>query len=148
MSKEMTTESRFSLGAQVGDTNAREALVQHYMFLRKALESTMSGSYSDDIVEFAPVLRIDGAIWHWDREGVDNLRVSKKKATATIDVFVPVSVWQGASASAIRRYLGHYLGVAFRMMGDRIRSKGLDCDVTRLERDIAMVIDKFMAQGE
>ncbi len=142
----MTVESKFSLAAQMGDVSASQALLPECMLLRKLFKSTMSGCYSRDVVEFAPVLRVDGALWHWDREGVGNLRVSKKTATATIDVFVPVSAWQGVPGSALRRYLAQHLRVAFRSMGERIQSKGLDCDLARLERDVARVLDEFLAQ--
>jgi hypothetical protein len=141
----MSKGTVFTLGVQAGDKAADAAMSPHYMSLRQLLAAEMSGSYSDDLDEFAPVLRIDGSIWHWDREGVANVRVSKKARHATVDVFVPESVWKGSAAEKIRSYLAEQLQVAFESMLQRSESNKIRVDVQRLKVDLAKVVKRFLA---
>ena len=137
-------KSAFTLGVQAGDKAADAVVRPHYMQLRKLFASLMAGSYSRDVVEFAPVLRVDGSLWHWGREGVDNVRVSKKTAHATADIFVPISMWKENDAGGLRRYLGGQIAVAYELIAERIASARLDCDKERLQKDIALVVKEFL----
>ena len=140
----MIEKSVFTLGVQAGDKPADEATRPHYMELRKLFDRTMSGSYSDDVGEFAPVLRVDGSMWHWDRDGVDNVRVSKKTGHATADIFVPTTVWAAGDPQKIRSYLGGQVAVAYELISARMLSTRLKCDHERLRRDVSEVVKQFV----
>ena len=141
----MTGKSAFTLGVQAGDKAADGVVWPHYRRLRLLFDSIMTGSYSRDVSEFAPVLRIDGSIWHWDREGVDNVRISKKSSRATADVFMPTSVWQGKDEKTIRSYLGRQVSAAYELMSERLVASRLHCDRERLRDDVARVMKEFLA---
>lgn len=136
--------SEFSLGVQAGDTTSSDAVRPHCIQLRKLFSRLEAASYSRDVVKFAPVLRIDGSIWHWDREGVGNVRVSQKHATATADIFVPIAIWKSEDESKLKQYLAAQIAVAYDLMTERISSKKLDCDRPKLLEDVAKLLEEFL----
>jgi hypothetical protein len=139
----VTARSVFTLGVQAGDKDADTAIRRHYLQLRQLFDSLMAGSYSLDIKEFAPVLRVDGSIWHWDREGVDNVRIFKKTARATADIFVPAAVWNVNDDSAVRKYLSDQLVATYKLIADAITAADLSCDHDRLRQDIDRVVAEY-----
>jgi hypothetical protein len=141
----MIQASTFSLGVQAGDGPSSDAVRPHFMALRRLFDATMSGSYSPAIWDFGPVLRIDGALWFWNREGVDNVRVSPKTGVATADIFVPKAIWQAGDPAALRQYLAENVTTAYERIIERMVSKRLECDQERLREDIARVVRAFLA---
>jgi hypothetical protein len=92
-----------TLGMQTsGDDDRTNA---HVLELRKLLASHCKGPYSDEIAEFALVLRIGGNIQEFDFEGCERIRRNRKDRYVTVDLGFPSRKWRGVPDSAIRRYL-------------------------------------------
>lgn len=144
----MTDGSRplITLGVQAGDPQADAAVAPHYKALRALLASHCAKSYGDAIHEFAPVLRIDGAIWHLDKRGYGNIRISKKAKTATFDVFMPIDAWQGKDAATMRQSVAADFAEGFKAVIQRTTKDRLDVDGVRLLADLDTALKVFLAQ--
>jgi hypothetical protein len=135
--------SPITLGAQVGDQRANEATGVHHTDLRKLLRENCVGPYSAEIDEFAFVLRIDGDIWHWDFEGAEKLRLSRKRRYITVDIGVPRSRWQGVTAEEIRKYLADSLEQGLAQMVEKLTKSKIDVNAEALTADFSNALRKF-----
>jgi hypothetical protein len=62
-----------TFGSQMGDTISAEVVQPYLIELRKLLKEYCNNVYATEIDEFAPILRVDGDIWHWEFEGCQKL---------------------------------------------------------------------------
>ncbi len=118
----MTTPSAtISLGMQTSglDPKINEAILQ----LRRLLEERCRGPYSDDVREFALILRIGGTLQEFDFEGCERVRRNRKEKYITVDLGIPSYRWQGISEHEFRRFLLEAV------------KTGLLCCLRRLEKD-------------
>ena len=115
-----------TLGVQAGDAEVDASLEPFYMPLRRLLAQRCIGPYSASIDEFALVLRIDGAIWHWGFEGCKNLRLHKKRRYITVDIGVPRSRWDGLPSIEIKRYLANCVKLGLKIMVRKLQSARID----------------------
>ena len=100
---------------------------KHVLELSKLLAVHCKGPYSDEISEFALVLRIGGNMQEFDFEGCERIRRNRKDRYITVDLGFPSQKWRGMSDSAIRSYLANLV------------ETGLLCCVHRLKKDKAKV---------
>lgn len=144
----MTEGSRplITLGVQAGDPQADAAVAPHYKALRALLASHCSKSYGVAINEYAPVLRIDGAIWHLDKRGYGNVRISKKAKSATFDVFMPIDAWQGKDAATMRRSIASDLAEGFKAVIQRTTKDRLDVNGAQLLADVDAALKDFLSE--
>lgn len=144
----MTAPARaaVSLGVQAGDKDADKAVSPHYLALRRLLAEKCTATYSEVIREFAPVLRIDGSIWHWDKQGCGNVRVQKKSGYATVDIFMPVEIWSGGDGKCIRRYLVTHLTSGIESMLEKASGAGISVDRSKLIADVAAATSEFLGE--
>lgn len=88
----------FSLGSQVGGSDAAEATIKDEQQLRD-LMNDWTGYYSSDVREFAFILRVDGEIdtytQKWNIHGAQ--RAKRKKNWVEVEIGVPANWWRGAS---------------------------------------------------
>ena len=127
------------VGVQAGDLPASRATDLHIRSLRNLLQSHCRGPYSIEVEEFSLVIRIDGDIDHWEQEGCDRMRRSKKDRYITIDIYVPRQRWQGVSGDEIRRYLAACVEDAFGRMIAKLKKDKVAVDGDALLRDFAAV---------
>jgi len=127
------------VGVQAGDVTSSRATDPHIRPLRNLLEAHCVGPYSPDVDEFSLVFRVDGDIWHWEQEGCDRMRRSKKKRYITIDIYVPRSRWEGVRGIEIRKYLSACVEDAFQRMIGKLRKDKVAVDGDALLRDFAIV---------
>src|ERR1700704_1430660 len=92
-----------TLGVQSSGDDDRTA--KHVLELRKLLAASCKGPYSEEISEFALVLRIGGEMQEFDFEGCQRVRRNRKGKYITIDLGFPSRRWRGVTDSEIRRYL-------------------------------------------
>lgn len=135
----------FSLGVQAGDSAANQAVTPHYMALRRLLEKHCREDYGPGIREYGPVLRIDGSISHWDKQGVDRFRITAKDAVASFDIYMPVEVWE-RTGHAIRQYLAKYYRAGIEEILQRAAKKKLVVHADKLRACLDNVIREFLAQ--
>lgn len=146
MGKELTDKATVTLGVQSGDIPSAEATKPHYLPLRRLLAEHCQGPYSPDVDEFSLILRIDGDIYHWEQEGCDRMRRSKKERYITIDIYVPRSRWEGVSGIEIRKYLAACVEDAFRKMIDKLQRDKTPIDAGALLRDFGTVKERYLSQ--
>ncbi len=127
------------VGVQAGDLSSDQATNPHLSSKRKLLQAHCRGPYSAEVDEFSLVVRVDGDIWHWEQEGCDRMRRSKKDRYITIDIYVPRQRWQGVSGDEIRRYLAACVEDAFGRMIAKLKKDKVAVDGDALLRDFAAV---------
>jgi hypothetical protein len=114
-----------TLGAQTSGEDDRTA--KHVLELRKLLAKHCKGPYSEEISEFALVLRIGGDMQEFDFEGCERIRRNRKDKYITVDLGFPSRRWKGVGDHEIRKYLSE------------IVETGLLCCLHRLKKDKARV---------
>ncbi|HPH28499.1 MAG TPA: hypothetical protein PLA87_16735 [Pseudomonadota bacterium] len=140
------TKPTVIVGVQAGDVPASRSTDPHIRPLRKLLQAHCQGPYSPDVDELSLVMRIDGDIDHWEQEGTDRMRRSKKERYITIDIYVPRARWEGVSGLQIREYLVACVEEAFRKMIDKLQRDKVAVDGDALLRDFATVREQYLSQ--
>lgn len=136
------------IGVQAGDIPSDKATASHVMALRKLLKEHCRGPYSAEVDEFYLALRIDGDINHWEQEGCDHMRRSKKERYISIDIYVPRWKWEGVSGLEIRKYLAACVEDAFRMMLGKLQRDKVSVDADALLRDLDTVKARYLDPTE
>lgn len=142
----MSDKFTVKVGVQSGDIPSSQATDPHISPLRKLLHAYCRGPYSSEVDEFSLVFRVDGDIYHWEQEGCDRMRRSRKERYITIDIYVPRSRWEGVSGIEIRRYLMPCVEDAFQRMIDKLRRDKAPIDGEALLKDLAIVKEKYLAE--
>jgi hypothetical protein len=140
----VTDRATVTLGVDAGGKDANSATAEHYMALRRLLESECQGPYSSTIKEIALVLRIDGSVQDWGKRGVDNVRIQKKSGYATADIFVTSDVWRMADTKSIRSYFATEVVAAVRKIAESAAKAKVPLDGERLLLDVDRAIKKFL----
>jgi len=136
------------VGVQTGDVPSDRATDPHIRAMRNLLQTHCRGPYSPDVDELSLVIRIDGDIGHWEQEGCDRMRRSKKDRYITIDIYVPRARWEGVSGIEIRQYLAACVEDAFRKMISKLQRDKVSVDGDALLRDFATVKEQYLSQRE
>lgn len=139
----MANREYITFGVQAGDSAANAVVQPHYMRLREVLREHCRGDYSEAIKEFAFVLRIDGKISQWQKIGCDYLRVSPKRGCATVDIFMPMDVWEDHRSSQIPSFLRHYIEEGFMQIMERVASKKIAIKTEELYSDFGRAMAAF-----
>ena len=140
----MTTET-VTLGVQAGDVASSDATQAHSFLLRRLLSAYCVGPYSDEIEEFALVLRISGDICAFEGEGCQRLRISRKRGYVTIDIVMPRSRWERRGASDIKEFLAHFTQEAIDLMASKLIKSKIKVDSIRLNADVREALSRFLA---
>jgi len=133
-----------TLASQVEGPEAGEATWDAWLQLNKLLRNYCRKDYSPDVVEFAPILRIDGKYHQWKREGCANLRRSFKERYITIDVFVPVSRWKNRTDLEIRKYFADSVREGLTLCIERLHKDGTQVDGDQLLEDYEMAVKEYL----
>src|SRR6202035_1871919 len=81
-----------TLGVQSSGDNDRTD--KHVLELRRLLAASCKGPYSEEITEFALVLRIGGKMQVFDFEGCEHIRRNRKDKYITVDLGFPSRRWR------------------------------------------------------
>jgi hypothetical protein len=133
-----------TLAAQIGDPDTENRLLAPHSELRRLLKDICVGPYSDDVVEFALILRIDGQFAQWNREGCAFLRRSFKERYITIDIFVPISRWNNRTEREIREYFAANVREALSLCARRLKRDKTPIDDERLMSDYELVVIEYL----
>jgi hypothetical protein len=134
-----------TVSAQLGDPSSSLTIGTHLLELRKLLERECNNHYGEGIDEFAPILRVDGDIWHWEFEGLQKLRLMRKQRYITVDIGVPKSRWQNVTAQEIRQYLLENVKLALEAFVKKLKKEHIRVDEKRLFADFARVERDYLA---
>ena len=133
-----------TFGSQMGDQKAAEVVQPHLIELRKLLKKYCNIPYASEVVEFAPIARIDGEIWSWNFEGCQKLRINKRERYITIDVGMPKNRWEGISQIEIRRYLIENLKQALLLIVEKLKKEKYVLEEERLLKDFKKVEQEYL----
>jgi hypothetical protein len=137
-------EAYVVIPAQIGDSNASSAVSPHIMDLVKLLDRYCNNHYAENIDEFTPILRVDGDIGHWDFEGLQRLRLMKKKRYITVDIGMPKSRWQNVPPEKIKQYLFDNLKLALEAFVQKLKKEHISVDEQRLFTDLKNVEREYL----
>ena len=139
------TGNVFSFGAQLGSPRAAEATDAHIDELRDLLRAALEPPYAKDVDEFAFVARVDGEIWQFGSEGVEQVRRNKKGRYIGADICIPEQRWQ-APVKEFRRYLADQVRIAFEACIARLRKQKVPIEGERLMADVERACQEFLAR--
>ncbi|WP_271008961.1 hypothetical protein [Paucibacter sp. B51] len=138
-----TSKTVITLGADVGGKDAHEATHAHILAFRRLLSERCTGPYSNTIKEIALVLRIDGAIQSWGKQGVEGVALQKKNSFATADIYVPRESWASVDGGVFRSFLAVAVKEAICAVAGCASGKGVDLNAADLDRDVAAAALSF-----
>jgi hypothetical protein len=125
-----TPTATITLGMQTSGDDDRTA--QDVLELRKLLTARCKGPYSEEISEFALVLRVGGNMQEFDFEGCQRVRRNRREKFITVDLGFPSYRWRGVIDSERRKYLADLV------------ETGLLCCLNRLKKDKTKVSSQLM----
>lgn len=115
-----------TLGAQCSGEDDRTGT--HILEFRKLIATHCKGPYSEEVAEFALILRIGGNMQEFDFEGCERIRRNRKGKYITVDLGFPSCRWRGVDDREIRKYLANLV------------ETGLLCCLNRLHKDKTQVL--------
>ena len=122
-----------TLGMQTsGEDNRTEP---HVLALRRLLDTYCRGPYSDEIDEFALVLRVGGDMLEFDFEGCERIRRSRKQRYITVDLGLPSQRWKRATDREIRKYIVDVVETGLLCCSRRLEKDRSQIDVRKLMSD-------------
>lgn len=137
--------SYFSVGVQAGDSDANQVVAPLYLSLRRSLSENCQRGYGEKLKEIAFVLRIDGKIWHWEKSGCENLKI-KKAGLASIDIFMPITVWQNRTPKEIMLFIKNEITIGFFLILEKLKARKIEFDEINLIRDFETAINEWSSQ--
>ena len=141
-----TKRAAISLGADVGGNDAHRETSIYVMALRKCLEETCIGPYGTTFKEFALVMRIDGVVQSWDKQGVENIKVEQKSDSVSADIFVPARIWNTGDAKKIRNFFATEVKSAICKIIEQSEKIKVDIQPEKLLEDVEKALEKFLGQ--
>jgi hypothetical protein len=97
------------------------------------------GPYSEDVVEFALVMRIGGNLQEFDFEGCEHVRRNRKAKYITVDLGFPSRRWRGIGDDDIRKYIAEIVETGLLCCLDRLQKDKTQVESSKLMRDFASV---------
>ena len=145
-SKPMTELSdSITLGVQSSGDDDRTD--KHVLELRKLLAAFCKGPYSEEISEFALVLRIGGKMQEFDFEGCERIRRNRRGKFITVDLGFPSRRWRGVTDSEIRRYLSEIVETGLLCCLHRLKKDKTKVHEASLMNDFTKVKQHFLGKG-
>jgi hypothetical protein len=131
-----------TLGVQSSGDDDRTG--EHVLELRKLLAANCKGPYSDEISEFALVLRVGGNMQEFDFEGCERIRRNRKGRYITVDLGFPSRKWRGVSDSEIRIYLAGIVETGLLCCLHRLKKDKVKVHEAKLMNDFTNVKKDFL----
>ena len=91
------------------------------------------GPYSDEIDEFALILRIGGQMQEFDFEGCERIRRSRKHRYITVDLGFPSRRWKRVTETS--KYFAELVETGLLCFARRLTKTGLKSTLQRLISD-------------
>lgn len=120
---------------------------EHVVELRKLLAAHSKGPYSDEIAEFALVLRVGGKMQEFDFEGCERIRRNRKGRYITVDLGFPSRKWRGVPDSVIRGYLADIVETGLLCCLHRLKKDKAKVQEAKLMNDFTNVKKEFLGNG-
>ena len=135
--------NKFSLGAQVGGRTSQEAGAQEQQL--RNLFNSWTGDYSNDIQEFAFLLRIDGQFHTYTKEwNICGAQPAKHKPDwVEVEVGIPENWWR--DSDTYKHRLAGEIEKGFLAMIDLLRRNRRDIKAEALLRDWKQIKSTYLA---
>ncbi len=134
-----------TLGMQTSGDDDRTG--EHVVELRKLLAAYCKGPYSDEIAEFALVLRVGGKMQEFDFEGCERIRRNRKGRYITVDLGFPSRKWRGVPDSVISGYLADIVETGLLCCLHRLKKDKAKVQEAKLMNDFTNVKKEFLGNG-
>jgi hypothetical protein len=134
-----------TLGVQSSGDDDRTA--KHVLELRKLLAASCKGPYSEEISEFALVLRIGGKMQEFNFEGCERIRRNRRGKFITVDLGFPSRRWRGVTDSEIRGYLSEIVETGLLCCLHRLKKDKTKVHEASLMNDFTKVKQHFLGKG-
>ncbi len=119
---------------------------KHVLEFRKLLAASCKGPYSEELSEFALVLRIGGKMQEFDFQGCERIRRNRKDKTITVDLGFPSRRWRGVTDAEIRRYLAEIVETGLLCCLHRLKKDKTKVREANLMNDFAKVKQHFLGK--
>jgi hypothetical protein len=116
----------------------------HVIELRKLLAEHCNGPFSEEVTEFAPILRVGGKMQEFDFPGCERIRRNRKSKYITVDVAFPSNEWKNRSDAHIRAFLVQAVEMGLRCCLDRLRKDKVEVQAEKLLQDYSEVKRLFL----
>jgi hypothetical protein len=133
-----------SLGAEFGGPDV--SVGSSVQALRGLLAKHCRGPYSEEVLGFALVLRIDGSIKQYRPVGVDRIRRNKRNKYIGADVCIADSEWRDISEPQFSRHLAGSVRTALETCLVHLTKQKVQIDGDRLLHDYERVEAEFLGQ--
>jgi hypothetical protein len=117
---------------------------EHVLDLRKLMATHCKGPYSEEVVEFALILRIGGDMQEFDFEGCERIRRNRKGRYITVDLGFPSRRWRGVSDEEMRKYLAELVETGLLCCLSRLHKDKTQVQSSKLMSDFASVKQMFL----
>jgi hypothetical protein len=134
-----------TLGAQTSGDDDRTG--KHVLELRKLLATSCKGPYSEEVSEFALILRIGGKMQEFDFEGCERIRRNRKNKYITVDLGFPSRRWRGVNDDEIRGYLADVVETGLLCCLHRLMKDKVKVHDANLLSDFSKVKRSFLNKG-
>ena len=134
-----------TVGVQTSGDDDRTG--EHVVELRKLLAAHCKGPYSDEIAEFALVLRVGGKMQEFDFEGCERIRRNRKGSYITVDLGFPSRKWRGVPDSVIRGYLADIVETGLLCCLHRLKKDKAKIQQAKLMNDFRNLKKNFLGNG-
>lgn len=134
----------FSLGAQIGGRTGK--LADDQMQELRNMFNSWTGDYSEDIREFAFLLRVDGEFRAYTREWniLGAQKAKRKRDWIEVEIGIPETWWRLAHTDQFRKRLAGEVERGFLSMIEVLRKNPRDINADALLRDWAQIKLKFL----
>jgi hypothetical protein len=127
-------------------TSGEDTTTQHPVIeLRKVLALECNGPYSEEILEFALILRVGGIMQEFDFVGCERIRRNRKQRYITLDLSFPSREWKDKNASHIRHFLIDQIETGIRCFVDRLNRDKVVLQSSELLADFARAKAMYLA---
>jgi|ERR1700722_792815 len=135
-------DATVSLAARTSGDDDRTG--KHVLELRKLLATYCNGPYSEEISEFALILRIGGKFQEFGFEGCERIRRNRKGKYITVDLGFPSRRWRGVSDREMRKYLAEVVETGVLCCLHRLKKDKVEVREADLMRDLAEAKRQFL----
>lgn len=134
-----------TIGMQTSGEDTRTE--PHVIRLRRLLAVHCNGPFSEEVTEFAPILRVGGKMQEFDFAGCERIRRNRKSAYITVDIAFPSKEWRDQSDAHIRAFLIQAIEMGLRCCLARLLRDKVEVQSDKLLADFALVKELFLRSG-
>jgi hypothetical protein len=112
-----------SIGCEGGGPETR-LVCELKVPLFQALQRCVTASHTPLVDEYFLVLRVDGTLQRYGEEGLARLRFVRTRRYITVDIQIPMSVWQPLPEEELRAYIARQTQAAIGACIARLEREG------------------------